>query len=128
MLLQSKNIFAQIAQGEIEISAVYFWVLLGVIIVLFIYLLQKTNQILDKRNKTSEVPEVTDEPVVAVQNSINTTRPINGEEVAAIAMALSLYKKEFDRKLHLKTTIQRVSKAYSPWNSKIYTLRQNPRN
>jgi hypothetical protein len=125
MLLQSKNIFAQIAQGEIEISAVYFWVLLGVVVILFIYLLQKTNQILDKKNKVSEVP---DEPIVAVQNSINATRPINGEEAAAIAMALSLYKKEFDRKLHLKTTIQRVSRAYSPWNSKIYTLRQNPRN
>lgn len=126
MLLQSKNIFSQIAHGQIEISAVYFWVLLGVAVILFIYFLQKTNQIIDKRNKASEV---TDEPAaIAVQNDTNATRTINGEEAAAIAMALSLYKNEFDRKVQLKSTIQRVSKAYSPWNSKIYTLRQNPHN
>ena len=113
MLLQSKNIFYQIAHNQIEISSIYLWVLIAVATVLFIYFLLKTNK----------KPEAIDETTIA-QNNDSAHREISEEEAAAIAMALSLYKS----KVQLKSTLQRVPKAYSPWNSKIYMLRQNPRN
>ncbi len=49
-----------------------------------------------------------------------------GEVIAAIAMALRRYESDMhDIESHV-LTINRVAKAYSPWSSKIYTLRQLP--
>lgn len=51
----------------------------------------------------------------------------SGEVLAAIAMALS----ELDNEVHdienTVLTINKVGRTYSPWNSKIYMLREQPR-
>ena len=65
-------------------------------------------------------------------NNISSTAsgfdsPHSGEEVAAIAMALALYKEDLHDKESTILTINRVARAYSPWSSKIYGLRQIPR-
>jgi Na+-transporting methylmalonyl-CoA/oxaloacetate decarboxylase gamma subunit len=52
---------------------------------------------------------------------------ISGEVNAAIAMALHLYFQEMHDQESAILTISRASKIYSPWNSKIYGLRQHPR-
>lgn len=52
---------------------------------------------------------------------------ISGEVNAAIAYAIYLYYNELHDKENPIITINRVSKAYTPWSSKIYGLRQNPR-
>ena len=52
---------------------------------------------------------------------------LSGEINAAIAMALYLYQVELHDEENTVLTIKKVSKAYSPWSSKIYTLRKNPR-
>ena len=57
----------------------------------------------------------------------NSTSSYSGEEVAAIAMALALYKEDLHDKESTILTINRVARAYSPWSSKIYGLRQTPR-
>ncbi len=49
-----------------------------------------------------------------------------GEVYAAIAVALNLYEAEMLEKESSILTINRVAKAYSPWSSKIYGLRQVP--
>lgn len=51
---------------------------------------------------------------------------IAGEEVAAIAIALYKYSEELHDIENTVLTINRVAKAYSPWSSKIYGLRQIP--
>ena len=51
----------------------------------------------------------------------------SGEEIAAITMALHEHLNMHDNE-DLVLTINKVKKAYSPWNSKIYSLRQIPRN
>lgn len=51
---------------------------------------------------------------------------LTGEENAAIAMALHLYHSETHDFENTVLTIQRVSKNYSPWSSKIYGLRHYP--
>jgi len=49
------------------------------------------------------------------------------EEAAAIALAIHMYKRELHDIESLTITLKKVSRIYSPWSSKIYTLRQNPR-
>ncbi len=48
------------------------------------------------------------------------------EQIAAIAMALAQYQREEHDRESTILTINRVARAYSPWNSKIYGLRQIP--
>ena len=52
---------------------------------------------------------------------------ITGEVNAAIAMAIHLYFAEIHDHENTVLTINKVSRTYSPWSSKIYGLRQNPR-
>lgn len=56
-----------------------------------------------------------------------TTEELSGEVNAAIAMALYLYNNEIHDYEDTVLTIKKVSKTYSPWSSKIYTLRKTPR-
>ena len=46
---------------------------------------------------------------------------------AAIAMALYLYQNELHDYENTVLTINKVSKNYSPWSSKLYGLREIPR-
>lgn len=52
---------------------------------------------------------------------------IPSEVSAAIGMALHLYYNQQHDIESLKLTIQKVSRIYSPWSSKIYSMHQNPR-
>ena len=53
-------------------------------------------------------------------------RAVTNDELAVIAIALYKYSKSLHDNEELMLTINKVSKAYSPWNSKIYGLRQTP--
>lgn len=48
---------------------------------------------------------------------------VEGETIAAISMALHLYFSEMHDEESGILTIKKVSKAYSPWSSKIYAVR-----
>jgi hypothetical protein len=52
---------------------------------------------------------------------------IPGDVSAAISMAIYLCRELHDEESNI-ITIKRVSKTYSPWSSKIYTLRDFPGN
>lgn len=52
---------------------------------------------------------------------------MSGEVNAAIAMALYLYQSELHDHENTVLTIQKVSRNYSPWSSKIHTLRKTVR-
>lgn len=56
----------------------------------------------------------------------NEEEEMSGEVSAAIAMALHLYQSELHDYENTVLTIQKVSRTYSPWSSKIYTLRKTP--
>lgn len=51
---------------------------------------------------------------------------IDGEKLAAIAMALYQYQNDLHDIESNVITINKVARAYSPWSSKIYGLRQIP--
>ncbi len=48
---------------------------------------------------------------------------VSGDEIAAIAMALHLIFDEMHDEESGVLTIKKISKAYSPWSSKIYAVR-----
>lgn len=55
----------------------------------------------------------------------------SGEDIAAIALALYLYKSELHDNESLTLTMNKISRTYSPWSSKIYgimnrTVLRNP--
>jgi len=51
----------------------------------------------------------------------------SGELNAAIGLALYLYQNELHDMESFKVTINKVTKNYSPWSSKIYGLRKFPK-
>jgi len=51
---------------------------------------------------------------------------VSGEMNAAIAMALHLYLHQIRDEENTVITIKKIARTYSPWNSKIYNLRQVP--
>ena len=52
---------------------------------------------------------------------------LNIEVNAAIAMALHLYFQQIHDYENTVLTINKVSRTYSPWSSKIYNLRRHPK-
>jgi hypothetical protein len=59
--------------------------------------------------------------------AISEDKDVSGEVNAAIAMALHLYQAEYHDHEEAVLTIKKVARTYSPWSSKIYTLRRSPR-
>jgi len=57
---------------------------------------------------------------------VTENKGIEAEVSAAIAMALHLYQSRQHDMESLKITIQKVSKLYSPWNSKLYMINRPP--
>lgn len=53
----------------------------------------------------------------------NPEKQILGEETAAVAMALHLFFDEMHDEESGVLTIKKISRAYSPWSSKIYAVR-----
>lgn len=51
----------------------------------------------------------------------------SADEIAAIAMAMHEFQNDAHDIEDMILTINRVKRTYSPWSSKIYTLRRNPR-
>ncbi len=60
--------------------------------------------------------------------TVNTKKKeaVTNDELAAIAIALYKYVEDLHVSESSALTINMTSKFYSPWSSKIYTLRQNP--
>ena len=96
---------------------ILFWGVIILIIALFIFFLVRTDKIVKAKNQS-----------LAQTASPSTTKSeVADEEAAAIALAIHMYKREMHDIESLTNTLKKVSRIYSPWSSKIYTLRQNPR-
>ena len=116
---KNSHLFLQIDPWGIGMTVIGYVVVF--IALLFLYIifanLSKLLNIDVKRLLRHEgKPEVTTEKL-----------EISGEVNAAIAMAIHLYYSEIHDKENTVLTIDKVSKTYSPWSSKIYGLRQHPR-
>ena len=97
-----------------------FWGFLVLFAALFIVFLYRTNKIISAKKQSLAV-------VSPVKTMKKDESKIADEEAAAIALAISMYKIEMHDMESLTITLKKVSRIYSPWSSKIYTLTQNPR-
>lgn len=81
----------------------------------------KLSEMIAKRNKLMahgiEAP---------VREELKAHKGDSGEEIAAIAMALYEHINAHDDESTI-LTINKVRRSYSPWSSKIYSLRHNPK-
>jgi hypothetical protein len=58
---------------------------------------------------------------------VATKSEADGDVKAAIALALYLYKNQLHDQETAVLTMNRVSRIYSPWSSKIYSMTRHPR-
>jgi hypothetical protein len=105
----------KIGESLSTFQLIFIWGTIGLFVVLFVYFLYKTDKLIAHKVQV---------PVDSKQTNIGQ---VSDEEAAAIAMAIHLYKAELHDKESLTITLKKVSRIYSPWSSKIYTLRNNPR-
>ena len=113
-----------VGENESYGTAMAFMTLVIVFVVLvamyLIFKLLSRVYTLDIRNKINK------------RKSFDTTasassESISGEVNAAIVMTLYSYHNELHDIENTVLTIKRVSRTYSPWSSKIYGMRKNPR-
>jgi Na+-transporting methylmalonyl-CoA/oxaloacetate decarboxylase gamma subunit len=116
---RNSDLFMKIDPFGIGMTVIGYSVVFIALLLLYIifYNLSKAltlnvRRILRKEGKTEEASKVEE---------------ISGEVNASIAYAIYLYYNELHDKENPIITINRVSKAYTPWSSKIYGLRQYPR-
>ena len=94
---------------------VLFWGVIVLFVALFIFFLYRTDKIINANEKSN-----------SAHQSMNVD-DVSDEEAAAIALAIHMYKVELHDMESLTITLKKVSRIYSPWSSKIYSIRQNPR-
>jgi|YNPMSStandDraft_2_1061718.scaffolds.fasta_scaffold00054_26 Na+-transporting methylmalonyl-CoA/oxaloacetate decarboxylase gamma subunit len=78
-------------------------------------------EFLEKKKGTKEKGENIKEKIEEKKEEFS------GELIAAIGAALHLYSQEMHDQETQIITIEKVSRNYSPWSSKIYMLRKHPR-
>ncbi len=74
----------------------------------------------ERKTLQTAMPKVSEEKCEAGADDFT------GEKIAAIALALHLYEEDMHDIESNVVTINKVARAYSPWSSKIYSLRQIP--
>lgn len=115
------QVSVDVSQPVSTATTIIFFVVLLACVGLFFYYLKRTDRYLEP-----EVKPVVQEPQQKEKQKVSI-EDVHEEEAAAIALAISMYKSQMHDMESLTITLQKVSRIYSPWSSKIYTLRQNPR-
>ena len=85
------------------------------------YIISRIGASMSARRKEKALADTQHDAVVE-----GRTEHDSGEEIAAIVMALHDHLDAHDRESTV-LTINKVRRAYSPWSSKIYSLRELPR-
>lgn len=103
-------------------------VAMSVVFVALILLYLVFKKIGNKAIIKSHIKEAASKGDIADAASVRGKESTSAEVFAAIAMALHLYREDNEAHDIENTilTIHKESKSYSPWSSKIYTLRETP--
>lgn len=128
LLLQVDNRIAENSREFLEVdpwgvgmTAIGMAVVFSSLLLLYIMFMNITK-VLNLKLKKPEGKEAEKTAGVSARKE-----EISGEVNAAIAYALHMYFKEKHDYEDAVLTINRVSRTYSPWSSKLYGLTQNPR-
>ena len=127
VVVESNEVAANVAPQLIEgwgdmllVAAIGFGVVFAVL-VLLIYVMRFMGWIFTRQKKAAKTA-ATGAPVADDDHEA-----ISDEEIAAaITTALKLYKSNLHDQESEMLTIHRITRAYSPWSSKIHGLTQLP--
>ena len=107
-------ILHSIVTQAVEIAIIGYVIVFTALLLLYIIFTYLAKALIwqnkRKLNKLNKLKELKDEDLV-----------ISGEVAAAISMAIYLCRDLHDNESDI-ITIKKVSKAYSPWSSKIYGM------
>lgn len=111
--------FANVGWPEMLLMALIGFVLVFVVLVLLIYIMKGMGWFFTREHKakvaaSAATPHAHDHAIS------------DQELAAAIITALKLYKSALHDQESEMLTINRITRAYSPWNSKIHGLTQVP--
>ena len=107
------NLQAILDDGLVITIVGYVIVFLALVVLYFVFTYLARGMNFFIRRRLERQGKVTGKEKVAM---------IPGDESAAIAMALYFYCELHDEESNI-LTIERISKNYSPWSSKIYSIR-----
>jgi len=113
--------FVQMDPYGIGMTMIAMFVVFSALAILYVIYKNIGLFFVNKGNKSKKSEQV---QIAAGKES---KEEMSGEVNAAIAMALYMYQNEMHDFENTVLTIRKVSKNYSPWSSKIYTLRKSPR-
>jgi Na+-transporting methylmalonyl-CoA/oxaloacetate decarboxylase gamma subunit len=114
--------FVEFDPYGIGMTMIAMFVVFSALAILFV-IYKNMGRFFIRRGATAHKPSIKEIKTV----SKSTDEEMSGEVNAAIAMALYLYQNELHDYENTVLTIHKVSRNYSPWSSKIYTLRKSPR-
>ena len=114
------DMFAEKDKNGVAMAIMALGIVFSALLLLYIcfYIISKIGERVSSRNKTKTLSS--SETEIHVEKGHDS-----GEEIAAIAMALHEHLNAHDSE-NTVLTINKVKRAYSPWSSKIYGLRQLP--
>ena len=111
--------FANVGWGEMLLMAGIGFLIVLLVLTLLIFIMRGMGWVFTRERKPRVAATPASEP--ASDHAIS-----DQELVAAIATALKLYKSDLHDRESETLTINRITRAYSPWNSKIHGLTQLP--
>ncbi len=114
------EMFAEQDENGVGMAIMAMAIVFSALLILSIcfYALSKIGENMSRRRKSKTLASVTDDPAHHAEHD-------SGEAIAAIVMALHEHLDAHDSE-NTVLTIKKLRRAYSPWNSKIYGLREIP--
>ena len=113
--------FANVGWGEMGLMTIIGFSVVFVVLVLLIFIMKGMGTAFTRQKKAKKVAETGSVAAAEEHEAIS-----DQELAAAIATALKLYKSDLHDRESETLTINRITRAYSPWNSKIHGLTQLP--
>ena len=113
--------FANIGWAEMLLMAGIGFALVFLVLVLLIFIMKGMGWAFTRQKRAAKAAATGCVVAEDDQEAIS-----NQEIAAAIMTALKLYKSNMHDRESEMLTINRIARAYSPWNSKIHGLTQVP--
>ena len=110
---------SNVGNDEVVLTVLGYGIVFLALLMLFFFFSNLTKLIISARKKKLKA--------AGKHTTSDEELSIPGETAAAIAMALSLNFQEAHDIENTIITIKKVQSTYSPWNSKLHGLRQNPK-
>ena len=109
---------SNVGNAEIILTVLGYGIVFLSLLVLYMFISNLTKVLIATRRKKLRK---------AGKSTADSDLSISGETSAAISAAILLHYQEVHDFENTVITIKKVQSAYSPWNSKLYGLRQNPK-